>query len=255
MKKHEMVCASFSFRLLIGLLMIGAFSAQATPTSQIWIPSTDVQAFGVPHVGVSAYWRTSGNDMYDIGPTIGVLPFTDIQMEVGADYMANGTDYDNCPFSFNAKLAMPEGTICSNAPALAIGAYGFGTNARGPYRTDQDILYGLAAETVPEFCGLPSFGRFSAGYYIGNKDALVNQNGGKANTGVLLSWDRTISEISDKLWLGVDYQSGQNSVGALSFGIGWTFTSHLSLIVGYDIWNDRALSGGNSITTQLNYNF
>ena len=255
--------------VLVGLLAAGASVSRATPSTQIWIPSTDIQAFGVPHLGVDGYWRDSGHgnfdasqrdpNMFDIGPTIGILPFQDVQMEVGFDYISTFSGvlqkYDDHPIYFNAKIGVPEGTLFTNAPALAVGGYNFGTKRHNANRTDQNIFYGLAAETVPAFCGLPSLGRFSAGAYSGNKDVLIDRNGDKENTGVLLSWDRTMSEISDRLWTAVDYMGGENSVGGLSFGVAWKFTPHVSMIVGYDIWNDHAMAGANTITTQLDIDF
>ena len=52
-------------------------------------------------------------------------------------------------------------------------------------------------------------GRLSAGYFAGNKKVLVDENGNSDEKGVLLSWDRTMTEISDKLWLAVDYQGSK----------------------------------------------
>ena len=252
---------------LVTLLVLVSLAALATPSSEIWIPSTDIQPFDVLHLGVDEYWRASDHgyfeagkrdpNVYDIGPEIGVLPFDDVQMEVGVDYIStfSGSKYDDHPVYFNAKFGVPEGVICSNAPAFAVGGFNFGTKRHDANRTDQDILYGLVSKTLPECCGLPSLGRFSAGYYSGNKDVLVDRNGGKANEGVLLSWDRTLSEISDRLWTAVDYMGGENSLGGLSFGVAWKFTPHVSMIVGYDIWNDRALAGANTVTTQLDIDF
>ena len=253
--------------MLVALLSMATLVVLATPSTQIWIPSTDIQPFEVLHLGIDEYWRASDHgyfengkrdpNVYDIGPTIGVLPFNDVQMEVGLDYIStfSGSKYDDHPVYFNAKIGMPEGVLCSNAPALAIGGYNFGTKAHDATRTDQNIIYGLVAETVPAFCGLPSLGRFSAGYYISNKDVLVDRNGRRANEGVLLSWDRTMSEISDRLWLAVDYMGGDNSLGALSFGVAWKFTPRVSMILGYDMYADRALAGANTITTQLDIDF
>ena len=252
---------------LVTLLILATSAALATPSSEIWIPSADIQPFDVLHLGVDEYWRASNHgyfedgkrdpNVYDIGPTIGVLPFDDVQMEVGVDYIStfSGSKYDDHPIYFNAKIGVPEGVICSNSPALALGGENFGTKSHDATRTDQNILYGLAAETLPECCGLPSLGRFSAGWYDGKKEVLTNRNGGKANTGVLLAWDRTMSEISDRLSLAVDYMGGDNSLGGLSFGVAWKFTPRVSMILGYDIWNDRALAGANTVTTQLDIDF
>ena len=252
---------------VVGLCVLGFTSARATPSTQIWIPSNDIQPFGVLHLGLDEYWRASDHgyfqsgkrdpNVYDFGPEIGVLPFEDVQMEVGVDYVStfSGSKYDDHPIYFNAKLGVPEGVICSNSPALAVGGFNFGTKSHDATRTDQNILYGLASKNIPEFGGLPSLGRFSAGGYSGNKDVLMSRTGGKANTGVLLSWDRTMTEISDKLWAAVDYQGGENALGGLSFGVAWAFTPKGSVILGYDVWNDRALAGANTLTTQLDINF
>ena len=253
---------------LCGLTLLRVSLACATPSTQVWIPSTDIQPFGVPHFGLDGYFRTSGHQylsstdpdptVYDAGLTIGVLPLDVVQMEVGADYIGNGTKYDFYPVYFNAKIGTPEGALFTNSPALAIGGYGFGTNWRpsSPYRTDQNVVYGLAAKTLPACCGLPSLGRLSAGWYVGNDEVLLGPGGSKDdNQGVLLSLDRTMSEISDKLWAAVDYQGGDNALGALSFGVGWSFTSKISMIVGYDLYNKKSVAGGNTATVQLDVNF
>jgi hypothetical protein len=252
--------------LLTGCIVTTAMSAWATPSTQIWIPSTDIQPFGDLHLGLDNYFRASDHgyltpgerdqNVFDGGLTIGVLPFDLIQLEVGADYVTSGTAYDANPYYFNAKIGIPESGLFTNAPALAVGGYNFGTNSKksSPVRTDQDIVYGLIAKTLPECCGLPSLGRLSAGYYSGNDEVLLGPGGKKDNKGVLLSLDRTMSEISDKLWAAVDYQNGDNSVGALSFAVSWAFTPKVSLLVGYDIWNQKSIAGANTVTTQLDIN-
>jgi hypothetical protein len=71
---------------------------------------------------------------------------------------------------------------------------------------------------------------------------------------VLLSWDRTISEVSDKLWAAVDYQGGDSALGALSFGLAWAFTPDTSVIFGYDVYNNDKIAGANTCTVQLDIN-
>jgi hypothetical protein len=243
--------------MVAALTVLSAGSALATPSTQIWIPSTDVQPFGKFHLGIDNYIRTSDDvqvttedgetveqrlHVYDIGLTTGVLPFEKVQMEVGVDYLVNGGPADDYPWSFNAKLGTPEGSLFGGSPALAVGGYAFGTEKDV---TNANIVYGLAAKT------LPVVGRLSAGYYLGNEDVL----GEDENDGVLLSWDRTMSEISDKLWAAVDYQGGDNAFGALSFGVSWAFSPNVSVIFGYDIYNEKAVAGQNTFTTQLDINF
>lgn len=247
-----------SITLAAALTVTAAGTALATPSTQIWIPSTDVQAFKTLHLGIDNYFRAEKRDdgsrdpnVYDLGLTAGVLPFEKVQLEVGLDYLVNGTDYDNHPLYFNAKLGTPENSLFQHSPALAIGGFGFGTNgsSSSAVRTDQNVTYALAAKT------LPVIGRISAGYFIGNSKVLLDENGNKEHTGVLLSWDRTLSEISDNLWAAVDYQGGDSALGALSFGVAWAFAKNVSVIVGYDIYNNDKVAGKNTITTQLDINF
>jgi hypothetical protein len=246
--------------ILAGLALTVAAStaALATPSTQIWIPSTDVQAYKTVHLGIDNYVRADREDngsrfpnLYDIGLTAGVLPFEKVQMEVGIDYMSNGTSYDNYPLYFNAKIGTPENSLFKYSPAVAIGGYNFGTNSDSGslLRTDQNIVYALAAKTFPVA------GRLSAGYFTGNDKVLLDQNGKKENDGLLLSWDRAMPEISDKLWAAVDYQGGDSAMGALSFGLSWAFTKDVSLIIGYDIYNNDKVAGKDTFTTQLDINF
>ena len=73
--------------------------------------------------------------------------------------------------------------------------------------------------------------------------------------GVLLSWDRTMTEISDKLWLAVDYQGSKSALGALSFGASWAFAKNVSVILGYDVYNNKKVAGQNTATIQVDINF
>jgi len=83
----------------------------------------------------------------------------------------------------------------------------------------------------------------------------VDENGNSDEKGVLLSWDRTMTEISDKLWMAVDYQGSNSYMGALSFGASWAFAKNVSVLLGYDIYNKKATGGENTVTLQLDINF
>ncbi|MDD5672524.1 MAG: hypothetical protein PHC61_00040 [Chitinivibrionales bacterium] len=229
-------------RMFVPLVIAGILgycaSIGATPSTQIWIPSTDIQKFADPHFGWDIYLTNTGNDnggqtgsVSNGGITIGVLPFSKIGMEVGIDYRDLGGNHVY-PVYFNAKLGTPEDAFFKYMPALAVGGYDFGTKKD---INDNNIIYGLAAKTIGKF------GRLSVGYYAGNKKLLLDMsdNAKADNSGLLLSWDRTISEISDKLWLALDYQGSKSSYGALSFGFSYNFAANASAILGYDIFNDN----------------
>ncbi len=239
-------------KIIMTALMLSASAAGATPSTQIWIPSTDIQKYKVAHLNVDNYVAAQKEDngtwkapVFMIGPTIGVLPYEKVQAEAGFDVMKAGLPADSYPVYLHAKAGTPEGSLFSGSPALALGGYNFGLKKDV---TDQDVVYGLAARNFGKL------GRLSAGYFSGNDKVLVDENGKKANNGALLSWDRTISEISDKLWAAVDYQGGGSALGALSFGFSWAFTPNTSLLLGYDIYNNPKVAGADTFTVQLDVN-
>ncbi len=259
-----------SMILAAALTLSLSSTALATPSTQIWIPSPDVKGFGEVNFGIDYYGRftqksDAGANVYDVGVTVGVLPFENIKLEIGIDYLntnlQNDNPYDNHPFYFNAKLGTPEDAFgIKGMPALAVGIYNMGTFDKPEVgaSTRQNIVYGLVGKT------LPVIGRLSAGGYYGSQRALtVGTNTNNNNSGMMASWDRTMSEISDKLWLAVDYMSGNNANGALSVGGSWAFTKNVSLLVGTVFYNpfykrsqEENLPGGKpAFTTQLDITF
>jgi hypothetical protein len=223
----------------------------ATPSTQIWIPSTDIQAFGKMHLGWDAYVNTQGSGVLSNGGlTIGVLPFEKVGMEVGIDYRDISGLHDD-PLYFNAKIGVPEDAFFKFMPALAVGGYDFGIKKDV---TTYNLVYGLIAKNIWKL------GRFSIGGYkgaVGSDPKImfyVPSNPAKVDdAGLLVSWDRTISELSDKLWLAIDFQSGYNGYGAASLGLAWNFASNAGVILGYDIYNDgKALKP--TVTIQFDAN-
>jgi hypothetical protein len=79
---------------------------------------------------------------------------------------------------------------------------------------------------------------------------LVDLAGSADNSGVLLSWDRQITEISENLWLAVDYQGSKSGFGAFSYGFVWSF-SNVSVIFARDVFNADLPS---TFTIQLDIN-
>jgi hypothetical protein len=219
----------------------------ATPSTQIWIPSTDIQSFLKPHIGwdvyITAYDATTV--ISNGGITVGLLPFSNMGIEAGVDYREFSGLHGN-PILFNLKFGVYEDSLFKYQPAIAIGAYDFGTKNNF---SNFNLLYGIAAKTIWKL------GRFSVGGYkgVGPKVLWMSSKGTVENAGVVASWDRYISEISDKLWLGVDYQSGENSYGAINFGISWNFAPNVGVIFGYNIYNDSDLYKP-SFTLQIDIN-
>ena len=96
---------------------------------------------------------------------------------------------------------------------------------------------------------LPVVGGLSAGYFFGNKKVLVTDekdaSGNLSPTRRASSCPGTapVSEISDKVWVGMDYQGGNSALGALSFGVSYAFAKNVSVILGYDISTTRTWRG------------
>ena len=236
-------------RIAASLVSVVVCLSYATPSTQIWIPSTDIQPYLNPHFGWDVYLTNTGvGTISNGGVTMGVLPFKKLCMEVGIDYRDISGDH-RYPVYFNAKIGMPEDALFKYMPAIAVGGFDFGTKDS---MTTYNVSYGLIART------LPVIGRLSVGGYSAlSPDILWTSSDGKVNkNGVLVSWDRMMTEISSKLWFGVDYMSGNNWYGALSFGGSWNWSPNVSTILAYDIYNDDSISKPtkSTVTFQLDIN-
>lgn len=225
----------FYFTVFTFVICMGISTSYSTPSTQIWIPSTDIQSFLKPHIGWDVYTGVNGKGIISNGGvTIGLLPFDKVGLEAGIDYRDLAGVHGD-PLYFNAKLGVTEEAFFKFQPSIAIGAYDFGTKTD---YSNYNVTYGLLAKNIWKL------GRISAGGYKGfGPDALWQSSKGEVkNSGVLVSWDRVISELSDKLWLAVDYMSGNNAYGAFSFGAAWNFAPNVGVILGYDIYNDDNIS-------------
>jgi hypothetical protein len=234
-----------------GLLVTLCF---ATASTHIWSPSTDVQAYKKWHLTSDFYVPTESNasgvrpdTITNSGLTVGVLPFEKLNAEIGFDHKSGYGDLDDYPWYFNTKVGIPENSYGKFFPALAVGIYDVGTNSD---KTGYDVMYGKAAKTI--FAGKVSLGRFSAGYFKGDSKLLVHGDK-KDNDGMLFAWERAMPEISDKLWLCVDYQGSRSTYGAWNAGFSWKFAENVSGLFGYDFYNDRDLA--DTYTIQLDIDF
>jgi len=143
--------------------LLSAGYCYATPSTQIWNPSTDIQGTKTLHLGIDNYFSVFDNKTKpvnvptDVNLTVGAFK----NLEIGFDYFGASAD----PLQFNAKYGLPEG---DKMPAIAVGVMNIGTKTDS---TNYDISYVVLAKT---FKHLP---RLSVGYYIGNSKLLVDENG------------------------------------------------------------------------------
>jgi hypothetical protein len=222
--------------------MMVASGVKATPSTNIWNPTTDIQDKRTYHLDIDNYFnfeklKSKGSD--NIPTDVGLLYGLGTGFEVGVDVNEASLN----PFLFNVKWGQPEK---GKMPAYAVGIQGLGLTSS----SNAAILYGLASKNFTK----P--GRFTLGAYYGQPNVLrVNAAGGRSgdNAGVIAEWDRS---FGDKWWASVDCASGVNTYGEISVGGAYNFTKSVSVIVGLVHFNSSAhYANPDTITTQLDINF
>lgn len=248
------------FRSLCALTLVltGTCAAVATPSTHIWAPSTDIQAYKTFHLTSDIYIPSEKplgvrpGTVTNMGLTVGVFQSGKWAMEAGFDHI-EGT----YPIYFNAKIGVSENAYGDQSPDFALGAYTLGTRSGGEARqgqtakagTDYGVYYAKTAKTFG------SVGRISAGYFSGNKKLLVNENGGSSAHGGLFAWERTLGEISDNLSVAVDYMGGRSNFGVLSYGFTWKFTPNVGVIFAFVDQKTKRLTPGDAFTLQVDIDF
>lgn len=251
-----LLIGAFTALFCVGVLLVD--KAAATPSTHIWSPSTDIQAGGTAHITADVYLPSESDatgakpdTVTNFGLTGGYWPMPDkLGIEYGFDHIAGYGELDDYPIYFNAKVGLVEGSFGSYFPALAVGGYAFGTEHD---KTDYNVYYVKAAKTLAlnDF----SLGRFSAGYFQGRSKLLVDKYSNSDNKGVLLAWERVIPEISEKLWVCVDYQGSDSGLGALAPGFSWKVADNTSLLIGYVFPNNSDLAQTVTIQIDIDLDF
>jgi len=214
--------------------------AWATASTHIWTPSTDVQPFNVWHVTSDLYLALERDaaggripTVTNLGITVGVLPTRRLNVEVGFDHKSGLGTLDDYPMYGNVKIGVPENAFGRFLPALAVGVFDVGTKSE---RTDYNVIYGKAAKTF-SVAGV-SLGRLSAGWFTGNEKLLLDGHGEEDASGLLAAWERTMTEISEKLWVCLEYMGTESAYGSISVGASWKVAPNASVLAGYDIFNN-----------------
>ena len=178
---------------LASLFILVCSKAQATPSTHVWSPSTDLQTHGTAHLTADAYVPSEHDaagarpdTVTNFGLEGGYWPIKDtFGVEFGFDVFNGYGELDDYPLYFNVKGGVLEKAFFENSPALAVGGYNFGTK---PNKTDVNSYYVEAAQTftVRDF----SLGRVSFGWFWGNSDLLLDAQGNSDTNGMILSWER-----------------------------------------------------------------
>jgi hypothetical protein len=221
-------------------VLLVASAALATPTTTFWAPSTTgIQPFLTPHITYDTYfWKgpgttQAGSPVYPIttGLTMGVLPWENLQLELGFDLLLPSSD----PFLFNAKLGVPEDKLFPFQPSFAVGIQGVGTKKSTDTElgTDYNMLYAQIQHTIPAVGGYVSVG----GYY-GLQEKLYQASDGSGTNragfiGGFVSPDINVNQPwLSKINVIGDVQTGKNAFGAAGGGLALYFTDKIDLITG-----------------------
>ncbi len=243
----------FAF-LILGLMMLGAGTASATPSRVIAVPSTDVLEYGNARFDFETYntFMKNGADggwnLINYGVTYGLIPYTVSKswgLEIGIDYRdLNGSipTAADSPFFFNIKLALREGALFSDYfPAIALGLYDYG--GKGDV-TGANIMY-FAAST--SFLGS---WRAQAGFYSGSDTVLVDETGQASGSGPMASIEY---QLNKKWWFAADGLFGKSRYASMNLGGGYLLQPGVKLIGAYDMYANSNVKPTVSIQLLIDY--
>jgi hypothetical protein len=228
---------------LVGGLLLAASPAHATPTTNFWAPSTPaIQGYGVLHVGDDTYFATDALYPVDLGLTMGVIPSSKVQAEIGVDALyptlANMKGLA-APIYLNAKIGTPEDAFFHHQPSVAVGIYNLGFKSDV---TTYDMLTAMIGKTMP--IGMISVG----GYYGLSKTLLVDPMGKPEQLGAMVGYSSPNIHVPklDHLQVIADVQTGRNAFGGGGVGLDIYFTPAIGLLTGPIVFEEPALQpGGN----------
>lgn len=245
------------YTAILGLLLIPSI-ARATATTHIWGPSTDVQAYRVWHITGDMYLPVEETEqgrvptVTNIGLTVGVLPFKKVNAEIGLDHKSGYGYLDRYPLYLNLKIGIPEGAFGEYSPAAAVGIFDVGTKS---YEEDTGIGTNFNVAYLKVAKTFSPVGRFSLGFFSGNKDLLLDEKGEASESGLLFAYERTMTEISDKLWLCAEYMGGESAYGTFNIGGAWKFADNVALLLAYDSYLNSDLKLPDAFTMQVDIDF
>jgi hypothetical protein len=205
-------------------------TGRATPSTTFWAPSTPfLQPLGVLHVTYDTYFGSKAAYPIDVGLTMGVLPWKDLQSEIGFDLFypsIDGSDAIDVPLVLNAKVGAPEDTYFKGQPGWSVGIYGVGLKKGF---NDQNVLHVMIGKSLPHV-GVASIG----GYYALNEDLFLSADGREARSGFMAGWLSPSIDVPriDKIVLAWDIQTGKNALGATGGGAYLYFTPAVDLLIG-----------------------
>lgn len=222
---------------VLAAVLAAPFAARATPSTTFWTPATTyTQPYLVPHITYDTYFGEQGALPIDVGLTVGVLPFSKLQAEVGFDLFYPG--YTDKLVQLNGKLTLPEGAFGALAPALSVGIMNAGFEEDV---SDYHLLHATLGKTTP--LGLIGVG----GYYGAGSELLwTNSAGDEERAGVTASWVSPDIVLDlpglQKIVFLADVATGENWFGAYGGGVGLYFTPAIDILTGPVFFLDKDLN-------------
>ena len=232
--------------VLTAALVLVPSLVRATPSTTYWAPSTaNCQAWKTPHVTYDTYFGkgpaagSAGAPNYpiDTGLTMGILPSSKVQAEVGFDVLLPSED----PFYVNGKLCTPESSLFKGSPSLSAGIYNVGFTEGV---TDYNVLHFMAQKTIG------GTGYIAAGVYhgAGSENLFTNSEGEVVRTGLLAGIFSPAINVGvtglKKIHFTADVQTGKNVLGAGGVGVYFYFTDTIALLTGPVWFFDKTLQPG-----------
>lgn len=230
--------------LVAALAAAGPRPAAATPSTAFWAPSTPtVQGFGVLHLTYDTYFNHKALYPIDAGLTMGVIPGSKLQAEVGFDlfyptFAPSGPI--KAPVLLNAKLGGPENALFDGSPAWSadIFAVGFEEDV-----TDYNVLHAMVGRAFPRV------GSLSVGGYYGlNQDMFRSATGAEKRGGLMAGWFSPAIDVPviDRIHLTWDVQTGDNIFGATGGGAYFYVTPAVDVLMGPVFFFEKELQPSGS---------
>lgn len=230
------------FTLVFSVVMV--FAVMATPSTVFWTPATTyIQPYLKGHITYDSYVRDTSAFPNDYGFTVGVLPFSQVQAEIGYDTLLPvGTTFKDSQY-LTAKIGTPENSLLPVGISAGVFNLGLSYNV-----TNQNVWHAEISKT------LDYVGTLCVGGYSGNNTLLKNDDGESDSSGFMASW--TSPQIGKFIFIA-DYMSGNNALSAWGIGATAYFADNCSLITGPVFPLSKQFAGSDNMlwTLQLDIDF
>ena len=57
----------------------------------------------------------------------------------------------------------------------------------------------------------------------------------------MAAWERTLTEVSDKMWICLEYMGTKSVYGSFNAGASWKFAPNVSVLCGYEMYNNSRI--------------